>query len=1003
MGPPTNHLFRNPFYFSRQIPWSSVLLLLSLPINSLSQQLCIDQPLNSNCSCPIGSTGSPNCDELLCGNPYLNSTARPLLDPLLAGSTGSAGCSQLCTPGFGGTNCNICTNTQACRSADPNHNSDNSPALSSPLTSAVSPSLICSNESVAYGVQFGQCDIINPMIQAVVPGKLWASIEHFADLSATPLPSPILSAFQNASILVKVTYSPNSTATPQDAFACSASNCTQEIDKGTTVSSMCSTIKCTCPPRSILCGGGSLDLSGAIKTISGSVGLDCPVNVGSNPEEQCSIKMEALKGIFGPQGLKLSSCQFGECVQQSTVETKRILLKKVSSSGVSAGLIVGLIIAGIVFLAFLGIAGFGLFQQRLARRGKGSEQFSSSAARVEWHDLRYSLPRKNSSGGFLRRRKPSESKSHSLNSVKNMSEATHGDSSMVNTLSGDFQILSGLSGFVSEGSMMAILGPSGAGKSTFIDVLAGQRKSGQKSGRNSIFIPGEAGNESLVIGFVDQSDILHPTSTVREALMFSACLKLPESIPKTTKQERVCEIIELLGLSHVADSRIGDSEHRGLSGGELRRLSIGLELISSPSVLFLDEPTSGLDSVSALRVVNALKSLAAGALKGTATTVICSIHQPSSQIYYAFDHICLLAPGGRQVYCGPTARVNSFLASHGLACPSGFNPADYLLDIAFDPPESLFSPVDNEKFEPSPSMTVYSASLDKTPSLMNVEPRTTFMNQFHQICKREWKSMWYDPNLFWTHNGTALVLSVFVGGMYFQVNETISGIQNRIGSLFFMSAILVFASLSSLTNFASVKLLFMRERATGYYSPISWLIARVLFDAIPLRILPTLIMGSIIYWMVGLSPHAENFIKLLLVLVVLQLAEMMFNLWLAATNRNSGKAILISSMIILMQLGFAGFFVNLKSVTPVLRWIQYFMPLKYSLEALSENEVSTGLMIIDTLEGVKVNFPAATVLKILFGFGEGVYWKDIGALFAFFAFFSVMLGISVVFKMRQMR
>ena len=155
----------------------------------------------------------------------------------------------------------------------------------------------------------------------------------------------------------------------------------------------------------------------------------------------------------------------------------------------------------------------------------------------------------------------------------------------------DQTILDSLTGMVCPGEIMAILGPSGAGKMTLVEILAGKAKSGRISGRVSF-----TGGEGRQVGFVLQQDILPPQLTVHEALLFAARLRLPESIPDLQKQMRVEEVMEQLGIDKIAGVRIGGSSGRGrgISGGEGRRVSIGLELVVKPDVLILDEPTSGL-------------------------------------------------------------------------------------------------------------------------------------------------------------------------------------------------------------------------------------------------------------------------------------------------------------------------------------------------------------------------------------------------------------------------
>lgn len=165
----------------------------------------------------------------------------------------------------------------------------------------------------------------------------------------------------------------------------------------------------------------------------------------------------------------------------------------------------------------------------------------------------------------------------------------------------------------------------GAGKTTLIEILAGKRKSGHITGLVS-FPSTHGPAHAPRIGFVPQQDVLPPMLTVSEALLFAARLRLPESIPDSEKRIRADAVLAQLGLAHIRDTRIGDGETRGISGGEMRRVSIGMELVARPDVLILDEPTSGLDSVSAKKVGEVLRALAHD--EENPTAVIASIHQP---------------------------------------------------------------------------------------------------------------------------------------------------------------------------------------------------------------------------------------------------------------------------------------------------------------------------------------------------------------------------------------
>lgn len=236
-------------------------------------------------------------------------------------------------------------------------------------------------------------------------------------------------------------------------------------------------------------------------------------------------------------------------------------------------------------------------------------------------------------------------------------------------------VLEGVHGNIRPGEVLAIMGGSGAGKTTFLDILARKNKTGTVMG--DIFINGKKmsdGDYKKIIGYVDQEDCLMDTLTVYEAILYSALLRLPTDMPLRAKKFRVQETMMELGISAIANRKIGKEGNRGISGGEKRRVSIACELVTSPSILFLDEPTSGLDSFNAYNVVESLVSLA----RYYQRTIITTIHQPRSNIYALFDQLILLAKG-RLVYSGPAQKeALDHFAKLGFHCPLGFNTADYL-------------------------------------------------------------------------------------------------------------------------------------------------------------------------------------------------------------------------------------------------------------------------------------------------------------------------------------
>ncbi|KAG1342343.1 ABC transporter G family member 11 [Cocos nucifera] len=235
-------------------------------------------------------------------------------------------------------------------------------------------------------------------------------------------------------------------------------------------------------------------------------------------------------------------------------------------------------------------------------------------------------------------------------------------------------ILAGLTGYARPGGVLAIMGPSGCGKSTLLNALAGRLDSGTKQSGQVLVNGWRQGLAFGISAYVTQDDILMTTLTVREAVYYSAQLQLPDSMTKSEKKERAEMTIREMGLQEAMDARIGGQASKGISGGQKRRVSICIEILTRPKLLFLDEPTSGLDSAASYHVMNRIVSLA----RHDGRTIIASIHQPSSEVFELFDNLCLLS-SGKTVYFGPASLTNEFFARNGFPCPSLRNPSDHYL------------------------------------------------------------------------------------------------------------------------------------------------------------------------------------------------------------------------------------------------------------------------------------------------------------------------------------
>ncbi|KAG2139030.1 hypothetical protein DEU56DRAFT_801366 [Suillus clintonianus] len=987
--------------------FSCVLLVLIGLSASVIGQTCMNygetSPSNaSSCLCPPGFGGA-TCAQPACGGTIFDGSSRSLAQP----SASSAGFANLtasdctCESGWGGVGCNVCTTSSACQVAYTAVNG-NASAISG--LGGLNDTMVCNTAPTVWAAGELSCQVNNPTLEALYPLRSTLNILRTLNSSLSPLHNTsgtLLSSSTSSSIYAQLMYA------GVEQFFCTASPCTQTSSNSTTSSGnttsdswTCQNLSCECIANATFCGG--VPISNLTSTINGLTGT---LTIACDSTNTCHFQQDTINSVFGSQGLSMEGCVFGECVTQAVIDTTNATSSAAAASGgteLSGGVIAGLAVVGAIILFGLAVVAWGWYVQRAAKKlpFNGGQ---SGGISVRWSDISYIV----------------HSPKNSLFSLITKP-----------TMRGGKTILDSVSGGVESGQLMAILGPSGAGKTTLVELIAGKTKSGQYTG--SITFPPYSPGHHPRVAFVPQNDILPAMLTVREALTFAASLRLPESLPVSSKAALVSTVISKLGLDAVAETRIGatDGTGRGISGGEARRVSIGLELVGCPDVLVCDEPTSGLDSVSARRVVNVLKELAReggvaighqgshGHRKGVA--VICSVHQPSSRLYHTFDSVHLLS-NGRALYSGPggLAPAQYFMRMRegggaGADVPpyeEGYNVADYLLDIASESPgipsmspgisavdEIELSVSDEEKVDGGKDVEALS-----TQNFAAGRYAATFLTQLQVLCGREWKILRRDKTLFFTHVGVAFVLGVFCGGLYYQTGVTIAGFQARVGCLFFMGSLIAFSSLSALYNIVEIRPLFLRERSNWYYSPTAWLLSRLIFDVIPLRIIPTIIVCTITYWMAGLAHDAVHFFKFLLVIALYTLVMTLFNFLLGTLFRNGGIAILLSALSALYQMTYAGFFVHLSSIPPVLRWLQWLCPLNYTLEAISVNEVGSGLMIQDTLQGVPVNVSATLIMQLLFGFGLNHYYRDVLVLFAFIAGLGVAVIAVVWLKMRERR
>ncbi|ESQ30333.1 hypothetical protein EUTSA_v10011278mg [Eutrema salsugineum] len=444
------------------------------------------------------------------------------------------------------------------------------------------------------------------------------------------------------------------------------------------------------------------------------------------------------------------------------------------------------------------------------------------------------------------------------------------------------RLLDGLNGYAEPGRIMAIMGPSGSGKSTLLDTLAGRLARNVIMTGNLLLNGKKARLDYGLVAYVTQEDILMGTLTVRETITYSAHLRLSSDLTKEEVNDIVEGTIMELGLQDCADRVIGNWHSRGVSGGERKRLSVALEILTRPQILFLDEPTSGLDSASAFFVIQALRNIA----REGARTVVSSIHQPSSEVFALFDDLFLLS-GGETVYFGETKFAVEFFAEAGFPCPKKRNPSDHFLrciNSDFDTVTATLKGSQRMRETPATSdplmnlatseikarlvenyrRSIYAKSaksrIREFASIVGdheMEVRkgseASWFKQLSTLTKRSFVNMCRDVGYYWSRIVIYIVVSICVGTIFYDVGHSYTSILARVSCGGFITGFMTFMSIGGFPSFIEEMKVFYKERLSGYYGVSVYIISNYV-SSFPFLVAISVITGSITYNMVKFRP-----------------------------------------------------------------------------------------------------------------------------------------------------
>mmetsp|Transcript_21903 Transcript_21903/g.51184 ORF Transcript_21903/g.51184 Transcript_21903/m.51184 type:complete len:621 (-) Transcript_21903:96-1958(-) len=517
--------------------------------------------------------------------------------------------------------------------------------------------------------------------------------------------------------------------------------------------------------------------------------------------------------------------------------------------------------------------------------------------------------------------------------------AWHNIGFSVKAAGGRKELLKGVSGELKPGSLTCILGPSGSGKTTLLNILSGRVGSG---GRFSSTLSGDFTvngctmtpmQHQHLFAYVMQEDALFATETPKEVLTMAAKLKLQGVAEKEI--ERVVEdMIDSLGLRECMDTLCGNENIKGISGGQKKRTSIGAELITNPSITFLDEPTSGLDSSAAYNVIEVLRALAAAN-----QAVMCTIHQPSSEIFHKFDNAIFLAKGS-VIYQGPPSGIRAYFTKLGHECPEDYNPADFVMFLIQRSSEEELSRLSaawrSEYRAPD-------APKEQDTNLSDLFPKKKaskgWFVQFKALAARQSRNLVRDKASLIGRFGISAVLSTVVSLIFYDIGNLHADdytVQSHTGAITFAAINAMMSTVQpTLLTFPFERPVFLREKFAGMYGAGAYMLSKTMVEVL-LVICQSVVVVTINYFL--MSWHG-NFGMHIVGFTALGLATSSVGLLMGCAVTDIKTAMELAPAVLVPQILFAGFFIRIEQIPVVLRWLQYLCSLKWGINVILVNEL----------------------------------------------------------------
>ncbi|KAL8138808.1 hypothetical protein V2J09_004809 [Rumex salicifolius] len=529
------------------------------------------------------------------------------------------------------------------------------------------------------------------------------------------------------------------------------------------------------------------------------------------------------------------------------------------------------------------------------------------------------------------------------------------------------ELLKGISGAFRPGVLTALMGVSGAGKTTLMDVLAGRKTGGYIDG--DIKVSGYTKNQETfarIAGYCEQNDIHSPHVTVYESLIYSAWLRLSPDVDAEKRKMFVEEVMELVELKTLRGALVGLPGVSGLSTEQRKRLTIAVELVANPSIIFMDEPTSGLDARAAAIVMRTVRNTV-----DTGRTVVCTIHQPSIDIFEAFDELFLLKRGGQEIYVGPLGHnscelIKYFESIQGVQkIKDGYNPATWMLEVT-TPSQELALGVDFTDLYRTSDLHRRNKALihelgTPRPGSQDLHFPTQFAQPFHvQMMANLWKlhwSYWRNPPYTAVRMLFTTIIALLFGSIFWDLGKKFNKKQDLINAMGSMYASVIFIGVqnsSSVQPVVSVeRTVFYREKAAGMYSPMAYALAQVLIE-IPYIFVQAAVYGIIAYAMIGFDWTVAKFMWYLFFMFFTLMYFTFYGMMTVAVTPNHHIANIIAASFYSIWNLFCGFLIPRPNIPVWWRWYYWCCPVAWTLYGLLVSQFGDVTHIFeDTQQPVK--------------------------------------------------